>query len=258
MNDHPVEMCAFGTAQPPVETQKRREASCWRLLNIMNSFLLPDWCEETFASANDVEGLFGRVARRDSFDWFTIAGQLGYPSGRLAAIIAAEIHALGVAIKDRDRDAYADARTVLLELPTRRCVYAFLKRKKIADEPKAGWIFMLANTGRISADMTTGAVEHRLKEINRAADVENTLGIYRCWRVSDPVRAESIVIEALSQGGCFRAPATVAGNKLDAVIDESGLEIRTLNALGSLEERRRWDILPRYFVGVYRKASGRQ
>lgn len=258
MNDHPVEMRAFGTARPPVETQRRREASCWRLLNILNSFLLPDCGDETFASTNDVEELFGRVARRDSFDWFTIAGQLGYPSGRLAAIISDEIRVLGAAIKDRDRDAFADARTVLLELPTRRCLSAFLKRKKIADEPKAGWIFMLANAGRISADMTTGAVEHRLKEINRATDVENTLGIYRCWRVSDPLRAENIVIEALSKSGCFRAPATVAGTKLDAVIDESGLEIRTLNALGSLEERRLWDILPRYFIGGYRKASDRQ
>ena len=66
MNDRPVETCAFGTAQPPVETQKRREASCWRLLNILDSLLLPDWREETFVSANDVEGLFACVARQDS------------------------------------------------------------------------------------------------------------------------------------------------------------------------------------------------
>ncbi|SFV33367.1 GIY-YIG nuclease family protein [Hyphomicrobium facile] len=257
MNDHPVEMCAFGTAAPPVETQKRREASCWRLLNILSSFLLPDWREETFASANDVEKLFGCVARRDSFDWFTIARQLGHPSARLAATIAAEIRALSAAIKDRDRDAFADARTVLLELPTRRCIYAFLKRKKIADEPKAGWIFMLANADLISAGITTHTVEHRLEEINRATDVENTFGIYRCWRVSDPVRAENIVIEALSKSGCFRAPTSVAGMKLDAAIDESGLEIRTLNAFGSLEERHLWAIFPRHFVGGYRKASSR-
>ncbi|CAA2141778.1 hypothetical protein [Hyphomicrobium sp. ghe19] len=249
MNDLPVGMCAFGTAAPPVETQRRREASCWRLLNILNSFLLPDWREETFEFANDVEGMFGCVARRNSLDWFTIAGQLGYPSARLAATIAAEIRALSAAIKDRDRDAFADARTVLLELPTRRCVYAFLKRKRIADEPKAGWIFMLANAESelISAGMTTRSVEHRLKEINRATDVGNTFGIYRCWRVSDPVRAENIVIDALSKSGCFQAPASVAGKTLDAAIDDSGLEIRTLNALGSLEERHLWGIFPRHF-----------
>ncbi|MBY0561318.1 hypothetical protein [Hyphomicrobium sp.] len=211
-------------------------------------------------SANDVEGLFGRVARRDSFDWFTIAGQLGYPSARLAAAIAAEIRALSAAIKDRDRDAFADARKVLLELPTRRCVYAFLKRKKIADEPKAGWIFMLANSESelISAGMTTRTVEHRLKEINRAADVETTFGIYRCWRVSNPVRAENIVIEALSKSGCYQAPASVAGKRLDAAIDDSGLEIRTLNALGSLEERHLWESFPRHFFGGFRKASSRR
>ena len=61
-----------------------------------------------------------------------------------------------------------------------------------------------AESELISAGMTTRTVEHRLEEINRATDVGNTFGIYRCWRVSDPVRADNIVIEALSKSGCSR------------------------------------------------------
>ena len=236
------------------------------MLNILSSFLLPDRLDGTLAAVADVEGLFSSVARRDSRDWFTISGQLGYPSGRLSAVIAAEIRALAEAIRDRDRDAFADARTILLELPTRRCIHAFLNREKIADEPKAGWIFMLANAENemITAGMTTGNVEHRLEEINRARGVENAFGIFRCWRVLDPVRIEKIVIETLSdtwaqcERGCFLAPTFVAEKKLATAINESGLEIRTLNALGSLEERRLRRIFPRHSFRKYRKASSRQ
>ncbi len=265
MSDSPTETWPFGMAPPLAEMQKRLEASCWNFLSVLSSFLLPEWSEKESACVNEVEGLFRSVAQQDTRDWLIIADRLGYPSARLSAIIAKEIHILGAAIRQKDRDEFANARAALVELPTRRCLYALLKWRKITDELGGGWIYMLANRAvddLISVGMTTGKIERRIEDINRVSSAENAFGLSRCWRVSDPTRVARLMAETLSgsfvqdDDGRFHAPALVAGKILDAAIAECGFEVRTLDALGSLGEPL-WGIFNRHSAGEHGKASSR-
>ena len=88
--------------------------------------------------------------------------------------------------------------------------------------------------------MTTRSVQERVKEINAATGIAIPFGVRRCWRVSEPVRAERLVHDALSEHRLrqdrefFQVSFEYAGRVVDAVIHESAQEIRTLHALAGL------------------------
>ena len=88
-----------------------------------------------------------------------------------------------------------------MRLPTRRYLAVFLGLARIIDEMDAGWIYILSTrelNDLLKIGMTMRTVEARAQEINSATGVAVPFGARRCWRVSDPHRAEKIVHTALA------------------------------------------------------------
>ena len=72
----------------PSMLEKRRVA-CEKYSDVLLSEDMPaPPCDELLAAISTVKGLFNRVVREDQWDWFTVAAQLGYPSRRVAGVIA--------------------------------------------------------------------------------------------------------------------------------------------------------------------------
>jgi len=234
----------FGMSPPKPTTHKNRlEASERTLRALAPGSTVSNADPLVMESLSVVKGLFNRVAREDQWDWFTVAGQLGYPSRRILRIIAQELSHLRTAINSLDTPLYDSSKVILRLLPTRRCLSVLLGTTKIADEPGAGWIYILSTREMrhlLKVGMTTRSVEERVKEINAATGVAIPFGVRRCWRVSDPARAETLVHDALGEHRLrqdrefFQVSFAYAGKVVDAVIRENSQEIRTLDALAGL------------------------
>ena len=248
-NDSPLfpvvsERWGFGMSPPkPAVHKSRRAASECTLRVLEHKSTAPNTDPLVMESLSVVKGLFNRIVREDQWDWFTVAGQLGYPSRRISRVIAQELSHLRTAIKLGHKTTYETTKTNLRRLPTRRCLSVFLGTAKIADEPGAGWIYILSTRemrNLLKVGMTTRSVEERVKEINAATGVAIPFGVRRCWRVSDPSLAESLVHAALREHRLrqdrefFQVSFKYAGKVVDAVIRESSQEIRTLDALAGL------------------------
>ena len=237
------EKWGFGMAPPKAKTQRSRDTACANFLEVLRSEQLSNPDEHVLQSLSIVKGLFNRIVREDQWDWFTVAGQLGYPSRRISDVIAKEIKSFRTAIKSQNAIAFWNAQTNLRRLPTRRCLSVFLRRAAITDEFNAGWIYVLSTRelpDLLKVGMTTRTVEQRAQEINGATGVALPFGVRRCWRVSDPAKVEKRVHQALHEFRLrndrefFRVSFRVAVQLIDTLIHESSLEIRTLDALGGL------------------------
>ena len=190
-----------------------------------------------------VKGLFNRVFREDQWDWFTVAGQLGYPSAGLAKRIASEVSDLRAAVRDASINSFECTRMTLRRLPTLRCLSVFLGRSAIMDEPNSGWIYILSTREMndvLKIGMTTRTVEERAREINTATGVVIPFGVRRCWRVCDPGRAERMVHAALAEHRLrmdrefFRIDFKVAAPIIESLLADAKLVARTLNNLAAL------------------------
>lgn len=230
-------------APPKPTTQRDRTLACTKILKVLKLRERPTDHEEVVSSLSVTKGLFNRVVREDQWDWFTVAGQLGYPSRGLARVIAFELVNLRLAIRDHDDSAFEVAHANLSRLPVWRCLSVFLGHAQIVDEVGAGWIYILSTRefkDLLKIGMTTRTVEMRAQEINSATGVAIPFGVRRSWRVSDPNRAERIVHAALSEYRIrtdrefFRAHFPVAAHIAQETIVRACLEIRTLNALAGL------------------------
>ena len=237
------EKWGFGMAPPRPKTQSERNAACERLLQILSSKNRPDDDESILYSLSIVKGLFNRIVREDQWDWFTVSGQLGYPSSQVSSIIANGIGLLRTAIKNQNDEAINHARTRLCCAPTRFCLSVFAGRSFVAAEPGAGWTYVLSTRefpDLLKIGMTTRGVEQRTREINRATGVAIPFGVRRCWRVSNPTKAERAVHQRLhafrlrDDREFFRVSFRVASDVIDAVLLEESIELRTLDALGGL------------------------
>ena len=238
------ERWGFGMSPPKPDVQKSRSAASECTLRVLeHKSTAPIADPLVMESLSVVKGLFNRIVREDQWDWFTVAGQLGYPSRRISRVIAQELSHLRTAIKLGHKTTYETTKTNLRRLPTRRCLSVLLGTAKIADEPGAGWIYILSTRemrNLLKVGMTTRSVEERVKEINAATGVAIPFGVRRCWRVSDPSLVERLLHEALREHRLrqdrefFQVSFNFAGKVVDAVIRESSQEIRTLDALAGL------------------------
>ncbi len=239
-----AEKWGFGMAPPKAVTQSDRKAACRHLLEILSSRHLPNSNERCLHLLSTTKGLFNRVVREDQWDWFTVCGQLGYPSRRLSMDISDGIRLLRSAIKEQNRVAFDRAHTKLCRLPTRACICVMIGRGSVPDEPDAGWIYVLSTRewpALLKIGMTTRTVERRAREINNATGVAIPFGVRRCWRVADPGRAERLVHGALQRYRLredrefFKVSFGVASQSIEAAIRDGSLELRTVYALGGLD-----------------------
>ena len=235
-----AQIWGFGMAPPKPEALNERQA-CVAFLDALGSEDLPAANDELLSAISTVKGLFNRVVREDQWDWFTVVAALGYPSRRISGVIAQESARMRISIRDGDRSAFANARVNLLRLPTRRCLAVHAGQARIVDERGAGWLYVLStreSPSLLKVGMTTRSVEERVKEINTATGVAVPFGVRRCWRVSDPRAAEKLAHQTLDEFRVrddrefFGVPFREAVQRLDAAVRRSGLEIRTLDALG--------------------------
>lgn len=235
----------FGMAPVKPAEQAKRLSACEVVLEVLDSLQRPSSDDTSFQSAlSEMKGLFNRVARQDQWDWFTVSRQLGYPSGRIASVIADGIAQLRKAVIAEDCSSFDAARNVLRRLPARRCLSVFLGRAAIVDEAGAGWVYILSCrefADLLKIGMTTRTVEQRAQEISTSTGVPVPFGVRRCWRVSDPALAERLVHAALAETRLrsdrefFRIDFWVAARRVEEVIRSSDLEVRTLDRLASLE-----------------------
>lgn len=241
-----AEKWGFGMAPPKSATLHERTRACEVFVGAVASVELPPANQFVLEAASVVKGLFNRVVREDQWDWFSVCRQLGYPSRRISDVIAKEIVSFRNAIKDDDREGWLTARTNLHRLPFGKCLAVFRGELQIVDEPGAGWVYILSareHRDLLKVGMTTRTVEQRVSEINGATGVPIPFGVRRCWRVSDPQKAERLVHATLAEHRLrndrefFRMHYEDAAKLLDDEIKASGLEIRTLNALGALDLR---------------------
>lgn len=238
-----AEKWGFGMAPPKSLTQQDRIKAAERLVRLIAELKLPQNDERSLADISTIKGLFSRIAREDQWDWFTVARQLGYPSRRISKIIATEMANLCTAIKTQDKEKYLNARSNLTRLPFFRCLSVFIGSSNIIDEPNAGWIYILSTRefrDLLKIGMTKRTVEQRVHEINRATGVAIPFGVRRCWRVSDPEKAEKLVHCCLAEFRLrndrefFRIDFDLAARMINEAINTRGLQIRTLDALAAL------------------------
>ena len=186
-----------------------------------------------------------RVVREDQWDWFTVAGQLGYPSRQISNVIADEIKNLRTAMKLRDAVAFREARANLLQLPMRECLKIHSGRAKLAEVPGAGWLYVLSTRDKpelLKVGKTIRSVEERAHEINTATGVAIPFGVKRCWRVLDASKAEKLAHHALrdfrvrKDREFFQVSPSNAFKLIEDTIQENELELRTLDVLDMLTQ----------------------
>jgi hypothetical protein len=192
-----------------------------------------------------VKGLFNRVARQDQWDWFTVSSQLGHPSLGTARRIAEELYRTRAAIVAQSEYDFSVARWSVTTLPTIRCLRVFLGELQIADEPGAGWVYILSTREMrdfLKIGMTARTVERRVSEINSATGVVIPFAVRRCWRVIDPNSAEKLVHSALGSYRVrfdrefFNVDFATATSIVEDTLTKANLVIRTLDVLGALKE----------------------
>lgn len=184
-----TEKWGFGMAPPKPKTQNYREKCCETLMSLLEVGQIPEPEDQNLEPISVVKGLFNRTAKEDQWDWFSVCAQLGYPSRRIARLIANELSCLRSSIKHGDVTHFNNARANLRRLPTRKCLSIFLGRAQIASDPNAGWLYVLSTRELkelLKIGMTTRSVEQRVQEINRATGVAIPFGVRRCWHVCNP------------------------------------------------------------------------
>ena len=233
----------FGMAPPKPSTQARRHRAVTVISRFLQTGAVGVPLEEFLECLSEVKGLFNRVARQDQWDWFTVAGQLGYPSEGLSGRIAKQIGDLRQAMKLMESDTTLHVLGRLEAMPAFACLSVFLGEKKIHDEDGCGWVYVLSTRDypdTLKIGMTTRTVEMRVKEINSATGVVIPFGVRHCRRVTDPTTAERLVHHRLAMHRMradrefFRLDFHSAKSAIGEVLREHGLEIRTLERLSAL------------------------
>lgn len=227
----------FGMAPVKPDAMASRQRAAERLITFLDS----DFRDVDLAKdLSDIKGLFSRIARQDQWDWFTTSRSLGYPSARMARVIAEAIGTARRAHMLGDMNLLRDQWKLLRRLPCRSCMRVLLGTAHIADEDGAGWIYLLSTREMpdlLKIGMTTRSVEERLREINSATGVAFPFGVRRCWRTRDPHAAERQIHRALEEHRLradrefFRAPFRQAAMIIDDVLSTAQLELRTLDNL---------------------------
>ena len=229
-------------APPKPKIQNVREKFCETLLILLEVGRIPEPEDRNLEPISVVKGLFNRTVKEDQWDWFTVCAQLGYPSRRIARLIANELSCLRSSIKHGDLTQFNNARINLRRLPTQKCLSVFLGHVQIASDPNAGWIYVLSTRELkelLKIGMTTRSVEQRVQEINRATGVAIPFGVRRCWRVRNPELIERLAHKALASfrfredREFFRVPFQTAVEILNSVVANSECEIKTLDAISS-------------------------
>ena len=188
-----AEKWGFGMAPPKQKTQVLRFQACETLLKLLSSRKFSDLTEQELEAISVVKGMFNRTVRKDQWDWFSVLAQLGYPSIRVARVIASELAHLRISIKKGDQYEFEGSRVKLRRLPTRKCLYVYLGEMQIADDPNAGWVYVLSTrelNKLLKIGMTKRTVQERVREINQATGVAIPFGVRRCWRVRNPELVE--------------------------------------------------------------------
>ena len=237
------EKWGFGMAPPKRETQSQRRNAVQFVVKIISDSSFAKLTQDELGLVSETKGLFTRVFKADQWDWFTVTGQLGYPSASLAKRISERLADLRKSSIGNDMEGYTAALRALRQLPTRKCLGVFLGTVSIKDENGAGWIYVLStrdNRSLLKIGMTTRTVEERVKEINGATGVAIPFGVRRCWRVIDPVKSEQTVHQALSNFRLrydrefFRSDFFEAADIISTALADTKLELRTLDSLAAL------------------------
>ena len=125
----------FGMAPPKPATQVARAAAAERVV----AFLDADTRDDALPAAlSEIKGLFSRVARQDQWDWFATSRTLGYPSARVAGVIARTLGTVRRELVSGSAEAIREEWSLLRRLPCRPCLRVLLGTARIAEEAIGG------------------------------------------------------------------------------------------------------------------------
>ncbi|GAA0282555.1 hypothetical protein LNAOJCKE_1477 [Methylorubrum aminovorans] len=237
------EKWGFGMAPPKPATMAERRAAARLVLDLLQVRLPPEPSAVALDAVSTTKGMFTRIFKEDQWDWFTVMGQLGYPSRGLAEAISKELTFLRSAIRDADATGFLTALINLHRLSLRQCLKVFLGELTIKEEPGAGWLYVLSTRewpDLLKVGKTERTLQERAAEINRATGVPIPFGVRRCWRVMNPALVERRAHECLADFRLrgdrefFRIGFHEAARRLGDMIRADGHEIRTLGNLSHL------------------------
>jgi T5orf172 domain len=243
MSTEVFEKWGFGLAPPKEDTQQTRLKAAFTVQTILNQDLQsmsPDVDLEHFSI---VKGMFNRIVHQDQWDWFTVMGQLGYPSSGISKVIARKLSDLRSAFRDNNLEEGLASWIDLRHLPTRKCLDVFRGKLIIPDEADTGWVYILSTReipDLLKIGMTTRSVEERVQEINRATGVVIPFGVRSCWRVKQPANAERLLHQEFQDQRIrndrefFRIKFFQAHFRISEMLASANLEIRTLKNLSAL------------------------
>jgi len=232
------EKWGFGMAPPKPHTQKTRQDACEQVKNVLERGDLTGSDTSTLESVSIVKGMFNRIVREDQWDWFTVAGQLGYPPRHVSKLVAQDLGILHKAVKSSDEEGFSRTCTRIIKIGILDCLSIFLGRVGLSAESNSGWIYVLSTRDipdLLKIGMTTRDVVQRAREINSATGVVVPFGVRRCWRVGNPREAEQAVHRRLisyrvrDDREFFRIPFKTASECIDEVMSRGGFELGILS-----------------------------
>jgi hypothetical protein len=225
----------FGTANVHVDNWDRRNAAARNVLDCLDGKIDPVNEPWFTASLAIVRTMYRRVEEQRRNDWFTVAGQLGYPSTSFAGRICDGIGVLeDVLLKGLGEAAGKRAVAGINAEPVSDSLAGYLAENidGAVREREEGWAYMLWSSSERDAVAMGGAggtvfdVVARLNSENRG---KAPYGVLAAWLVEDALEAHHLVrsvFDGAALGdGYFRVDVASAKRRLDRALTARGLAV---------------------------------
>lgn len=150
-------------------------------------------------SISEFKGMLNRCIKRDQWDWFTVHTKIGNPPIALMKKIVTNIIDIRNNIKNQEYILVNNLIPVLKNLMIERIIKNFHEKPIHSD---FGWVYILSSREQnsfLKIGMTGRDLEKRVKEINSVTGVLFPLSVCSAFKVKNPITAEKIVFEELSE-----------------------------------------------------------
>lgn len=197
----PIAKWGFGMAPISRRMRQRYDAAVSDVSRLMNGDEVDN--QTVVESISDLKWMFNRYIRKDQWDYAMVGEELGNPPARHARLIANTLSKLRSALIDNDVDSAEQAKQGLHENSMLKYLENYEAAKQGSNQSKdGGWIYVLSTREQpnvLKIGRTDRPVSQRAQEINRATGLLTPFGARYVIRVSDPVKAEKKVHQALSE-----------------------------------------------------------